>query len=266
MKIDKVIFTIDDNPHYKGFWSSISRHYKERLKMEPVLYIIGDKTITNINSYDKTYGEVRFIEKVTNVPTIIQALIGKFYFTIFEPETTWLIGDLDLYPLQKFHFIDRLVPVDDQKYVHLNPFAYGVDWRNSYKGLAGYFHAAKGKIFSSELKFDNKTFADVCNEIYNSTKYGIKFYGLPAGKESKSASSDWGWFCCEEMYTGELLSKSSNLVELNPVNNKYLRVDRSTMSYDVDNLSNGVYIDFHAPRPYESHQEIIEFIISKIPH
>lgn len=265
MKIEKVIFTIDDNPHYKGFWSSISKHFKNKLGIPSVLFVIGDKSNIDVSSYDNSNGEVKVIQKLQNIPTIIQALIGKFYFTNSEPETTWLIGDLDLYPLQQFHFKDRLENIDNDSYVHLFPHAYGQNWRTGIQGLAGYFHVARGKIFEQELKFDNKTFEDVCLEIMNSKKYGIKFHNIHANTQNKEASNDYGWFCCEEMYTGDLLKNSNKLIELMPVNGDYPRIDRSNMTYDEMTLKKGGYIDFHAPRPYESYSELIENIIDKIP-
>ena len=265
MKIDKVIFTIDDNPHYKGFWSSISKHFNQRLGIKPVLYIIGDEFKVDLKSYDSTNGEIVFIPQLKNIPTIIQALIGKFYFTKYELETTWLIGDLDLYPLQHFYFKENLLPIDEDAYVHLFPDAYGKDWRDGIKGLAGYFHVAKGKIFETELNFINKTFEDVCLEILHSNKFGIKFHSISANVQNKQASSDFGWFCCEEMYTGHILKNSNILLELQPPNNFYHRIDRSTMTYDENKLKEGFYIDFHAPRPYEDYSNIIEDIISKMP-
>jgi hypothetical protein len=263
MKIEKVIFTIDDNPHYKGFWSSISNHFKNRMGMTPVLFIIGDKV--DLSTYDSSNGEIVFIKKLHNIPTIIQALIGKFYFTKTEPETTWLIGDLDLYPLQQYHFKDEISEIDDNAYVHLFPYAYGKDWRNKINGLAGYFHVAKGRVFESELNFVGKTFEDVCNEIYKSNKWGIQFNGISSNKANQQASSDFGWFCCEEMYTGNILKDSKILIELQPKDASYPRIDRSNMIYDVKKLESGGYIDFHTPRPYESHSELIESIVSKIP-
>lgn len=266
MVIEKVIFTIDDNPHYMGFWASISKHYKTRMNITPVLYVIGDKNNINIKKYTVEYGEVRFHEKIEEIPTIIQALIGKFYFTIYEPNTTWLIGDLDLYPLQQFHFKQNIKNIDDNFYIHLNPYAYGVNWRNNINGLAGYFHVAKGTTFSEELKFKEKTFKDVCSEIFNSNKFGIKFYNnLGVSNESISASKDYGWFCCEEMYTGFLLKNSEKLIELPPLNNSYNRLDRSNLVYNETSLLNGEYIDFHSPRPYEDYSNFIENIVSKIP-
>lgn len=263
MKIDKVIFTIDDNPHYKGFWSSISNHFKNRMGITPVLFIIG-KNI-DVSTYDNSNGEIKTVEKIETIPTIIQALIGKFYFTITEPETTWLIGDLDLYPLQQNHFKEKISNIDENSYVHLFPHAYGKNWRNRFEGLAGYFHVAKGKIFESELFFKNKSFENVCLEIFNSKKWGIKFHGISANRENMDASNDFGWFCCEEMYTGDILKKSKNLIEVSPDNLSCHRIDRSNMQYSEEKLKSGCYIDFHAPRPYEKHSQVIESIVSKIP-
>ncbi len=261
MKIEKVIFTIDDNPHYKGFWKSISRHYKERLNIIPKLFIIANNV--DINEYDSTYGEIEVVEQIPNIPSIIQALIGKFYFTKTEPNTTWKIGDLDLYPLSKKHFTTSIKDIDDENYIHLNPYAYGYNWRTKHQGLAGYFHIAKGKVFEEELNFTNKTFEQVCLEIFNSDRWGIQFYGSPASQESKDASPNWGWFCCEEMYTGELLRNCKKLVEIEPKNG-YKRIDRSNMTYNKDLIKEGYYIDFHSPRPYENHQLVIEDIVSHV--
>lgn len=263
MKIDKVIFTIDDNPHYMGFWNSISRHFRTKLNIIPKLFIIGGEN-TNISSYKNEWGEIEFIKKIEGIPTIIQALIGKFYFTSTELETTWLIGDLDLYPLQRYHFIERIENIEEDKYVHLNPHAYGNNWRDKIEGLAGYFHVAKGITFNEELKFKDKTFEEVCNEILLSNKYGIKFNNSSASVENKNASKDWGWFCCEEMYTGFMLRNSNKLIELPPINGNYTRIDRSNLNYDLNLLKNGYYIDFHSPRPYEKYENLIENIINQI--
>jgi hypothetical protein len=262
MKIEKVIFTIDNNPHYKGFWSSISKHYNQKLKIKPKLFIIGRNV--DVDSYDSSNGEIEVIESIEGIPTIIQALIGKFYFTITEPETTWKIGDLDLYPLQRYHFFERIQDISDDKYVHLNPWAYGKDWRNTIYGLAGYFHVAKGKVFETELNFKNKSFEDVCKEIYQSDKFGIKFHNIPANRENENASENYGWFCAEEMYTGHILKNSTNLIELEPIEGNYNRLDRSNMIYNTADIEKGHYIDFHSPRPYESHFSEIEKIISYV--
>jgi hypothetical protein len=262
MKIDKVIFSIDDNPHYKGFWSSISNHFNNRLGIKPKLFIIGNQVDTS--GYDTTNGEIEVVPKIEGIPSIIQALWAKFYYVKTEPETTWLVGDLDLYPLQRYHFIDKIKDVSEEAYVHLNPYGYGKDWRNGYNGLPGYFHCAKGKTFIDELKLE-RSFEEIVKEIYISNTWGIKFYNIQENNENRMASPDHGWFCCEEMYTGYLLKESKKLVEIDPEGG-YLRIDRSHMVYNTNDISRGVYIDFHSPRPYEMHSEEIEKIVSLFPN
>ncbi len=267
MKIQKIIFTIDDNPHYKGFWKSISTHYKTRLGMDCKLFVIGDKS-TDMSEYEVEHGETEFIQKLDNIPTIIQALMGKFYFTTTELDTVWMVGDLDLYPLQSYQFIDRIKDVSDTMYVHLNPYAYSVNWRSRFEGLAGYYHVGKGSTFKKELRMT--TFEDFCNAVYKSNQYGIKFHGQSGGEINRKASKDdFGWFCCEEMYTGELLRDCKKLVELPPIlpnfpwlPSAYHRIDRSDMRWDHEMLQNQGYIDMHSPRPYEDHQKVIEKIIA----
>lgn len=268
MKIEKVLFTIDDNPHYKGFWKSISKHFKTRLGMDSKLFVIGDEN-TDMSAYSTEYGETELTMKIDGIPTIIQALLGKFYFTLSEPDTVWMVGDLDLYPLQKSYFVDTIKDISDEMYVHLNSWAYGKQWREKVNGLAGYYHVAKGSTFKEELNITSPE--DFCNAVYKTEKYGIKFIGVTENRANREASkNDHGWFCCEEMYTGELLRDCKKLVEINPrlpfelgvrqMTVRDLRVDRSDMKWDQDVLERGIYIDMHAPRPYEAYAHVIEKI------
>jgi len=50
--------------------------------------------------------------------------------------------------------------------------------------------------------------------------------------------------------------------EYDLTNTNETRIDRSNMTYDLNLIGNGHYIDFHSPRPYEDHKDEIEKIIS----
>ena len=43
MKIDRVIFCLDNNPNYAGFWNINSRVWKNVYNVNPTLIYIGDK-------------------------------------------------------------------------------------------------------------------------------------------------------------------------------------------------------------------------------
>lgn len=263
MKINKVIFTCDDNPAYAGFWKSISRHFQEKIGLQSHLFLIGDDP-NKLSHYSTVNGQVTFVKKIPNIPSIIQALWGKFYFTKTEPETTWMIGDLDLYPLQRAWFVDQIEKYPDDSYLHLHSNGYSSDWWNDKRGLPGYYHVAKGKIFEKFLEL-RPTFEEDCRFIYESGKYGLE-PSHPGHQWAHAASPHWRYFCSEEQYSGELLSRHKDRV-ISIERNYSLRICRSTnMIYNTFTLQSGKYIDFHAPRPYENHKDAIEFILSKVPN
>lgn len=262
MKIDKVIFTCDDNPAYAGFWKSISRHFKEKIGLRSHLFLIGDDP-SKISNYSTLNGQVTFVQRLPDIPSIIQALWGKFYFTKSEPDTTWMIGDLDLYPLQRGWFVDQIEKYSSDSYLHLCSNGYSREWWNDKRGLAGFYHVAKGKVFEKYLEM-RPTFEEDCRFIYESGKYGLN-PSHPGHQWAHAASPHWRYFCSEEQYTGELLSKHKDSVigiEWDPS----LRICRSTgMMYDPSMLQSGKYIDFHAPRPYEQYEGQIEQILNQVP-
>lgn len=267
MKIDKVIFTCDDNPAYAGFWASISKHFQEKIGLKSHLFLIGDDE-TKVSMYSRDYGQVTFVKKLPEIPSIIQALWGKFYFTKTEPETTWMIGDLDLYPLQQEWFTTAIEKYSDDSYLHLHGTGNGKNWWTDPRGLAGFYHVAKGKVFEEYLEM-RPTFEQDCRYIYESEKYGLD-PSNPAHQWAHEASPHWRYFCCEEQYTGEVLAKRKEKVTAIPWPMEHfdaMRICRSTnMAHNPDLIGRGFYIDFHAPRPYEKHREAIDSILSKVPN
>jgi hypothetical protein len=266
MKIDKVIFTCDDNPAYAGFWASISKHFECKLGMKSHLFLIGDDP-SKKGMYSIDHGEVTFVPRLEGIPSIIQALWGKFYFTKTEPETVWMIGDLDLYPLQNQWFTKNIEDYSDDSYLHLHGTGNGKEWWKDPRGLAGFYHVAKGKVFEEYLELRPK-FEDDCRYIHESGKYGLD-PSNPAHKWAHEASPHWRYFCCEEQYTGEVLAKKKDKITCIPWPTEdfnSMRICRSTgMVHNPFLLEKGWYIDFHAPRPYEKYKDQIESIISKVP-
>tara|TARA_R110000824_G_scaffold329468_6_gene516241 strand:+ start:1410 stop:2282 length:873 start_codon:yes stop_codon:yes gene_type:complete len=117
MKIDKVIMSCNDNPYYSEFWPLVSKVWKERIGIDPVLVYIGDAS--NIST---EYGEVVEVEKLEDVPIHTQAQWARFWYTQFEPETMWLLSDIDMMPLSKQFFTDSVndIPREIEPMVHFN--------------------------------------------------------------------------------------------------------------------------------------------------
>jgi hypothetical protein len=94
-----------------------SKLCKLGLGIEPVCLLFGKKANTDMN---EDYGKIIEMELLPDVPWGIQLTMSKFYHTISEPETIWMIGDIDLLPLQKHHFITKITPYPDDHYLCLN--------------------------------------------------------------------------------------------------------------------------------------------------
>jgi hypothetical protein len=278
MKIDKILFVSDSNINYLSFWNSISRYYKKRFNLNSKLFFIGEKTSQNEYFLSEEYGEVEVIKPLENVPIIIQALWGKFWFTQTELETTWLIGDIDLYLLNKKYFQDCMSKIPDGKYAHINANGYncGNWWLKLNPGLPGYFHCASGKKFKEYLELSD-SFEQDCTYIFNSKKYGILYNGSIPNEEYAPQrvkdKKEYGYICCEENLTTERLIKyKDEMVSITYPSNS-IRIETSYAqkglvtpdNYELYNSFNpnlkDMYIDLHAPRPYTTFGKDTEKII-----
>jgi hypothetical protein len=262
MKIDKILFTCNENEEYIDFWNCISKYFKEKIQIEPILYFMGN--VNNYNISDK-YGEVRRIEPVPRISTRIQALWGKFYFTRDEPDTTWIIGDLDL-----FHFNKEYFTIEgDYEYAHLNENGYynKASWKNNTKiRLPGYYHVAKGSIFSKIFNLQT-SFQDHVTNIQNSNKYGVGFNEL----NQCHNGIDGQYQCCEEDLSTEILRNQiihHNLSFYGKTLPSHARLDREQIMLPFDmikrQIQNKQIVDMHCPRPYKKYQKRIEEILSLV--
>ena len=280
MKIDKILFVSDSNINYLSFWNSISRYYKKTFNLNSKLFFIGEKTSQNEYFLSEEYGEVEVIKPLENIPIIIQALWGKFWFTQTELETKWLIGDIDLYLLNKKYFQDCMSKIPDEKYAHINANGYncGNWWLRLNPGLPGYFHCASGKKFKEYLELSD-SFEQDCSYIFNSKKYGILYNGsIPNEEHAPQRVKDkkeYGYICCEENLTTERLIKYKDEIVSITYPSNSIRIETSYAqkglatpdnyelynSFDL-NLKD-MYIDLHAPIPYTIFGKDIEKIISQ---
>jgi len=279
MKIDKILFISDDNPNYLQFWPSISRFYKKYFDIQPKLFFLGEKNESNKEFLVENYGEIEYVKILPEIPVIIQALWGKFWFTQQEPETNWLIGDIDLYILNKQYILDSIKDVSDNSYVHLNANGYhlGNWWDNNRAGLPGYLHLAKGSVFKEYLSL-SPSFEEDCKYIYESKKYGILYNGLISNDrqapERVKDKDSYGFICCEENLSTERLLPYKNEIisstypaNLKRIETPFAKSGRNTPeSFDLKSLFNSanknLYIDLHSPRPYSSFSSGIESILS----
>ena len=117
MKIDKVIMSCNDNPFYSEYWPVVSKVWKEKIGIEPVLVYFGDSS-----EMSQEYGTVVGMDKLETVPIYTQAQWGRFWYTQFEPETMWLISDIDMLPMNRDYFSTAVegIPREIEPVIHYN--------------------------------------------------------------------------------------------------------------------------------------------------
>ena len=295
MKIDKVIFTSSYSPDYIDFWNLNSKLYKEELGITPELYLFGDPSSVSAaripesssiaisdnrsGEVSEKYGKVFYIDFLPNLPEIVQIVTWKFYHTQSEPDTTWIIGDIDQIPLPngaRKHFIDQIKDVPEDYYLHLahNSISEHIGesgdyWRSgTYPGdryylavLAGHYHVAKGSTFKQFLDLDC-SFEDwikpMIKEWYVDHPQGRNMsedaFSNMSDKELKSEIDNnpgimWAY---EESYTSNKLRGKLHFNRFKgfdrPMDKK---ICRSTgCAYDPSLLKEGHYVDIHCPRPF----------------
>lgn len=280
MKPDKIIFTCSEQ--FSPFWNLQSQIWKTKMGIEPVLLLFGKKENTNVS---EEFGKVHEMETDSSVPAILQVTVSKFIFPSVEPETTWMIGDIDMLPLQTNYFTKRIenIPSDDNVYAHLNfcgiAQSMRVDPRAFFEkggqttggvNLPGHYHIAKGKVYG-KLFAQNRSIADVVRSMVESKRYGMfdpavqKYVGL----DPTMHGSHW---CAEEDYTSEILAvkAKNNEIKFQGIcyDNRNERVDRAvwnpkTRSYAFDptRLIEGQYVDIHCHRPYHEQEDALKTIL-----
>jgi len=233
MKIDKAIMSVDDNPLYLDFWPLVSKVWKLRFNIDPLLIYFGNKDL------DETYGQVKRINPVEKIDLYLQTQWARLWFTSEEPETTFIISDIDMFPIRKYFFIDQLNSINEDLYVHL----YG-----QHRPIPICYHVAKGKIFKKILKLHD-SFDQSLNDLLNSND----FVGYHMGHNR------WG---IDEFYSTQKIESYplQNEIFLLP-NNIHNRLDRANWpkEYDIDN-----YVDSHSVRPVQQFEKEIYDLMEKL--
>lgn len=231
----------NSNPMYLDFWPIVSRVWLQKFNITPILYYIDENHDVEI---DETYGIVKRLKPVKNVPIYLQCLWVRYWSFSEYSNDVCIISDIDMFPLSQEYFIDSISHIKE-KYVHLNPCL------DSYGTLPSCYHISKGSLFSEILSLDSSF--DVSVKALNDLNIG----GGP--KEQ--------WFADERFSSKKILDyqkENSNSVVLLPRKGGQngRRIDRTNWKYDQSKLSEGYYYDGHSIRPYLNHKAKIDEMLS----
>jgi hypothetical protein len=150
-----------------------------------------------------------------------------------------------MFPISRRYFVDQLTPVEDEKYVHLNPVAHG--------SLPSCYHVAKGKNFKKVLELPDK-FEDSLKEL---TSYQDQILHV-----DHMGFNLWG---IDESYATMKIMKHNSKNDFAFLQRYGHRIDRSDWRYDENALlRSDVYVDSHSIRPYHENKQEIDHLVNLI--
>lgn len=273
MKIDKVIFSTSET--FSVFWNLNAKVFKTKLGIDPVCLLFGDRSKTNMS---EEYGKVIEVPIMPNWPLLIQITWSKFFWPTLEPDTTWLIGDMDMYPLATDWLTTQIADFADDHYLHLdadgitqlNGTQYG--WANKVitpqnqkdlghdTNLPAQYHCAKGGLMKYALDIEGG-FEESISNIVTSKQYN----GTRAFRECDPIEQHNLW-CAEELrstralrnsifnkdvkFTGFFLKSGVGRTDGNHVHSSMYNAEKGEYEVDEERIRTGQYKNLHAVRPF----------------
>jgi len=245
----KVIMSCNENPYYLDFWPLVSKVWKERIGITPVLVFVGDDK----QEIDETFGEVVKINPIEGVPIHTQAQFARLWYPIKEPDTLWVTSDIDMFPVSKSYWKENTLPGD-------------FDWKNLNTNLQNYFpccyNIATGKNFKEVLSV-NDDFGEFLEYVMSNFKGTLSITPVPNGELCEQWDLD-------EIYSSEMVCRwrdKHGRVEqpLRPGGyHSGRRIDRAGWHYEQEGIRVDYYIDCHSLRPYHDHKNTIDELMEHL--
>lgn len=242
MKIDYAIMSCDNNPLYVDFWEPISKVWKLKFNIHPILLLISDEILP----ISTKYGDIIRINYNDDFPSYIQAQWARYWYLARCNDCVGIISDIDMIPLSRKYFIDKIKDIPNDHYVHLNPCL------DTYPRIPGCYHVCGGKLFREIMEIPEH-FDESLNKIIRLT-----------GNNSRFKHFQY-WFSDENYTTQQLikykLKENLHFLKREDGQNGF-RIDRTNFQYDPELLKKEYYYDCHSIRPYKQYKNEIDKLIS----
>lgn len=219
----------NSNPMYLDFWPLVSKVWKIKFEIDPILIYVDEKD----SNIDETFGKVIKIKPISGISSIPQSQFARLWYLQFFPEDICITSDIDMIPLSLWFFKTQLKNVESSKYVIMSA---------DDKGMNICYNIALGKKFKEMLEL---------KELWAEQISILNFPPYNKNNEILWAS--------DEIYIEEKLKNKSYTRLIGHGANT--RIDRSNWKYDIAKLKLGMYYDCHCLRPYKDYKLQINQLI-----
>jgi len=250
MKIEKVIHSSSDDSFYLDFWPLVSKIWKLKFQVTPVLLHFGNKEVSS------EYGEVIKMPILDGVPLNTQCQISRYWIPVTEQDTVWMTSDIDMLPISKKYFIDNIKDFSEECFINLNT---SKDEKKPHILYPCCYNIAKGSMFTKILKLPSKWEDFVATNFWQNNTHEYTPNGL--GK----MCYHWG---ADEMWSSKMINQYEDQGSVLPLSREFHqahnRIDRLDWKWDPKGIVNENYYDCHCIRPYSKYASSINSIVNNI--
>lgn len=243
MKPDLVIHSSDANPFYLDFWPLVSKVWRLRFGIEPVLVFIGDESVP----LDETYGRVIRLRPLPDVPVYLQCQWVRFWIPSQFPDKVCLLSDIDMFPVSRSYFVDQLASIPDSKYVHLNA---------NHPFIPVCYHVARGDTFKEVLGLEAQ-WEDSIRALY-AKQLGHDCYAQDPSNPILKDKPQWG---ADEEATTQTLRAYPDRSRFVCPPRRHDRLDRSAWRWTPQQIRDDRFADAHSIRPYSAYRREIDALV-----
>lgn len=240
MKIDYVIVSSNENPYYLDFWPIISKVWKEKFNITPVLGLICDK---DSDFEELEYGLVKKFKSIEGVDTGLQSQIVRLFLTK-ELNGYCLISDIDIIPLSVKYFEECASHLTENNIV---------------------VYSSDNPECLSNKEYPMCYVSSHSNSFKSVLNLNLNWFEFVKMMENRKQ----GW-TTDQKYLFEKINEfklqKNDVVLLNRgwSGIAHKRIDRASWDYDPIKVSEGYYIDSHSLRPYSQYSEEINKLINHL--
>jgi hypothetical protein len=252
MKVDRVLFCLNDNPTYVKFWNLNSKIWKNKFGVLPTLIYVGDQEEVEKNNLSTEFGEIIVLPKYHE--DICKGASRQWYITwsLFYgatkfPNDACMTSGIDQIPLSSL-FLDKIANIRDDRYV--------IGFADAYRRadlFPSSHHVAKGSLFKEKYEILDDWHQEVERVYSKRDTY----------KNHNIHNDYWG---LDEAFSSEYVVKKADDVHF--VNDFFhtiwrkRRIDRDFgLKYNIDLMKQGWYSELHSPRPYELYRHQVDQMI-----
>ena len=253
MKLEKIIFSTDDNPEYSGFWKINSEICKKKLGITPVLFKIGE---TESDFYEDEFGIIKEVKAIEGLDTGFQAQIYRMYGTKYFTNEIVMTSDIDMLLLNRDYVNSQIDLISDCDLVIFNSDSYD----NSRPECAG-IYSGPDRYPICYVVGKGSTFNQIINTDVDFNEYCDRLLRL-----------DLNWDT-DEIYFGRCVN-SQNKIKVHKLIRGYSsnffcpnRIEKrdfyNSVIFSIDlekKINLDSFIDCHCARPYSQYKVAIDNI------